>query len=66
MRKSSVGNTFIFLNLKIKRLFEARCELRIKKGGILTYNQEGTRTFEEAKIPLIPVWKWLLRAEAPF
>jgi predicted AAA+ superfamily ATPase len=28
----------------------------------LTYNQEGTRTLDGAKILLIPVWKWLLKA----
>jgi predicted AAA+ superfamily ATPase len=43
-------------------LAAARRELGIKKGGILTYDQEGTRTLEGAKIPLIPVWKWLLKA----
>ena len=43
-------------------LAAARRELGIKKGGILTYNQEVTRTLEGAKIPLIPVWKWLLKA----
>lgn len=42
-------------------LAAARRELGIKKGGILTYNQEGTRTLEGAKIPLIPVWEWLLK-----
>ena len=39
----------------------ARRELGIKKGGILTYNQAGTRTLEGAEIPLIPVWEWLLK-----
>jgi len=39
-----------------------RRELGIKKGGILTYNQDGTRTYRGAKISLTPVWKWLLNA----
>ncbi|MEW5901356.1 MAG: ATP-binding protein [Acidobacteriota bacterium] len=43
-------------------LAEARRELGIKKGGLLTYNQEGPRLLEGAKIPLLPVWKWLLKA----
>jgi len=38
-------------------LAAARKGLGIKKGGILTYNQEGTRTLNAAKMPLIPVWK---------
>jgi predicted AAA+ superfamily ATPase len=41
-------------------LASARTELGIKKGGILTYNQEGTRTLNGTKSPLIPVWRWLL------
>ena len=43
-------------------LVSARRELGIKKGGILTYNQEGARIIKGVKIPLIPVWKWLLSA----
>ena len=42
-------------------LAAARRELGVKKGGILTYNQEGTRTLDGAKIPLVPIWKWLLK-----
>jgi predicted AAA+ superfamily ATPase len=42
-------------------LAAARSELGIKKGGVLTYNQEGTRTLEGANIALMPVWKWLLK-----
>jgi predicted AAA+ superfamily ATPase len=42
-------------------LASARTELGIKKGGILTYNQEGTRTLNGTKSPLIPVWRWLLK-----
>ena len=37
----------------------ARRELEVKKGGILTYNQAGTRPLEGAKVPRIPVWEWL-------
>jgi predicted AAA+ superfamily ATPase len=44
-------------------LAAARRELGVKKSGILTYNQEGTRTLDGAKIPLIPVWKWLFNAQ---
>jgi hypothetical protein len=36
----------------------------LKKGSILTYNQEGTRTFEGETIEVVPVWKWLLGAPA--
>ncbi len=45
---------------EINGLAAAHRELGIKKGGILTYNQEGTQTLARAKIPLFPVWKWLL------
>jgi len=44
-------------------LAAARRELGIKKSGILTYNQDGTRTHRGAKISLTPVWKWLLNAQ---
>jgi predicted AAA+ superfamily ATPase len=37
---------------------------RLKKGSILTYNQEGTRTFEGETLEVVPVWKWLLGALA--
>lgn len=37
---------------------------RLKKGAILTYNQEGTRTFEGETLEVVPVWKWLLGALA--
>jgi hypothetical protein len=49
-------------NREIKGLAAARRELGIKKGGVLTYNQEGTRPLEGVKIPVVPVWKWLLKA----
>lgn len=47
---------------EVNGLLAARRELGIDKGGILTYNQEGTRTLEGAKIALMPVWKWILKA----
>jgi predicted AAA+ superfamily ATPase len=47
---------------EMNSLAAARHELGIKKGGLLTYNQEGTRQIKGVRIPLIPVWKWLLRA----
>ena len=42
-------------------LVAARSELGFDRGGVLTYNQEGTRTRDGAKADLIPVWKWLLK-----
>jgi len=47
---------------EVNGLVAARRELGIDKGGILTYNQEGTRTLAGTKITLMPVWKWLLKA----
>jgi hypothetical protein len=41
-------------------LLEAMRNLKIKKGGILTYNQEETRKMDGETIRMIPVWKWLL------
>ena len=37
---------------------------RLKKSAILTYNQEGTRTFEGETLEVVPVWKLLLGASA--
>jgi len=37
---------------------------RLNKGAILTYNQEGTRTFEDETLEVVPVWKWLLGSPA--
>jgi hypothetical protein len=48
---------------EVSGLVAARRELGIDKGGILTYNQEGNRTLAGTKITLMPVWKWLLKAE---
>jgi len=41
-------------------LVEARRELGIKKGTLLTYNQEEATVFEGTSIKTVPVWKWLL------
>ena len=49
---------------EMRGLLEAQRELGIKKGAILTYNQEGTRTFEGETLEVVPVWKWLLGALA--
>jgi predicted AAA+ superfamily ATPase len=48
---------------EFKGLLEAQRELGIKKGAILTYNQEGTKAFEGTTIKMVPVWKWLLASE---
>ena len=45
---------------ELKGLADARRDLKISKGGILTYNQVGTRTANRDTIRLIPVWSWLL------
>jgi predicted AAA+ superfamily ATPase len=45
---------------EIQGLLEAMRSLKIKKGGILTYNQEETRKVDGETIRMIPVWKWLL------
>lgn len=45
---------------ELKGFGEARSQLGIKKGGVLTYSQEGTRTANGAEVRLYPVWKWLL------
>ncbi|MFH1707475.1 MAG: ATP-binding protein [Planctomycetota bacterium] len=44
-------------------LLEAWSTLKIKTGGILTYNQEEQRTVDGIIIPVRPVWKWLLDPE---
>lgn len=45
---------------ELKGLDGARRELGIKEGGILSYNQEGTRKANGETVHLTPVWKWLL------
>jgi hypothetical protein len=49
---------------EMRGLLEAQRELGIKKGAILTYNQEGTRKFEGETLEVVPVWKWLLGSPA--
>jgi predicted AAA+ superfamily ATPase len=45
---------------EIKGLIEAMKHFKIKKGLILTYNQEQEIKEEKYKIQVIPVWKWIL------
>ncbi|MBS3918740.1 MAG: ATP-binding protein [Deltaproteobacteria bacterium] len=45
---------------ELKGLLEAMRQFKIPRGGILTYDQEEVRTINGLKIPIIPVWKWLL------
>lgn len=46
---------------EIKGLLESMTKFKLKKGLILTYNQEETLIIDNKKITLLPVWKWLLR-----
>ena len=47
---------------ELRGLREAMSALDIRNGIILTYDEEGERTAEGGeKIPVIPVWKWLLK-----
>jgi predicted AAA+ superfamily ATPase len=48
---------------ELKGLLEAMRRYKIPKGGILTYDQEGGRDVGGMKIPIVPVWKWLLLSE---
>ena len=50
---------------EIKGLIEARRAAGVEAGGILTYGQEGTRQFNGVEVRLLPVWKWLLKPDAP-
>lgn len=45
---------------EFKGLVEACKEHKLKKGLILTYNQEDFFTIEGVKITVKPVWKWLI------
>jgi predicted AAA+ superfamily ATPase len=45
---------------ELKGLLEAMRQHKIPNGGILTYDQEEVRAIDGQKIPVIPVWKWLL------
>ena len=44
---------------EIKGLVEAMTELKLKKGLILTYNQEDKFEIKGKQITLKPVWRWL-------
>ena len=46
---------------ELNGLIEAMEYFRIKKGMILTYDQEGKIIKNKHKIEIVPVWKWLLR-----
>ncbi len=48
---------------EIKGILSALKEFNLKEGLILTYNQEDEFRFENKRIILIPVWKWLLIQE---
>ncbi len=49
---------------EIRGLREAMTALAVPEGLILTYDQEGERIVPElGKIPVMPVWKWLLGKE---
>ena len=45
---------------EVRGLLDAMRTLDLRHGGILTYDQEGTRKSDGHKVRLIPVWKWLL------
>jgi predicted AAA+ superfamily ATPase len=48
---------------ELKGLLEAMRHYKIPKGGILTYDQGGVRSVNGKKVPMVPVWKWLLLSE---
>lgn len=45
---------------EIKGLFEALNYFKLKKGTILTYDQEKVLNIKDREIRIVPVWKWLL------
>lgn len=45
---------------ELSGLLKAMEEFKIKKGLIITENQEEERIIDNAKIKIIPAWKWLL------
>ncbi len=47
-------------NREIKGLLEAMDKFKLKKGLILTYDQEDKLNIDNKKIIVLPVWKWLL------
>ena len=44
---------------EIKGLVAALNEFKLKEGVILTYDQTDKFVFEDKKITVIPVWKWM-------
>jgi len=48
---------------ELSGLAEAMRVLKIEKGLILTYNQEGIEELEGHKIPIMPTYQWLLERE---
>ena len=47
-------------NRELKGLCEAMKNLKLKKGFILTYQQEGEERLNDQSFETLPVWKWLL------
>lgn len=47
-------------NREIAGLIEALEKFKLKKGLILTYNQEDEFKIKEKRIKVLPVWKWIL------
>ncbi|MEK6961500.1 MAG: ATP-binding protein [Nanoarchaeota archaeon] len=45
---------------EIKGLVAALKEFKLKEGTILTFNQTDKLVFEDKKITVIPVWKWMM------
>ncbi len=48
---------------ELKGLLEAMRLYKIPKGGILTYDEEGSRSINGHNVVMAPVWKWLLLPE---
>jgi hypothetical protein len=46
---------------EVQGLAEAMKTLGIRDGLILTYGGEGERTVNGMRVPILPVWKWLLK-----
>lgn len=48
---------------EINGLLEAMKKFKLKKGLIITLNQENKFNFDDKKIIVMPVWKWMLENE---
>ena len=46
---------------EVKGLLEALKVYKLKKGVIITYDQEMEINIQNQKIQVIPAWKWMLR-----